>query len=119
MKTVFITRHLEPNAPLRQIVEKAGYRVTGESLVQLAGIRFAGVPACDWIFFSGKSAIRYFFSADPDLPPQVRFAVMGRGSQLALRRAGFEADFAGSGNDARRIGRAFARQVTPPPTGPG
>lgn len=111
MKTVFITRNLGADSPFRRSLEKAGCRVVGESLVQLAGIRYPGVPSCDWIFFSGKSAIRYFLSDDPKLPENVKIAVMGRGSQLALKKYGLAADFVGSGNDAARIGRTFAGSV--------
>lgn len=111
MKTIFISRYLHKDAPFKRELEKAGCRVVGESLVHIAGIRYASVPHCDWIFFSGKSAIRYFFSDCPTLPAGVKFAVMGRGSQLALRRKGLAADFVGAGNDAVRIGRAFSRLI--------
>lgn len=112
MKTVFISRYLDPASPLKKGLEKAGCKVIGESLLHIAGIRYPGVPACDWIFFSGKNAIRYLLSDTPVLPSDVKFAVKGRGSQLALRKFGFEADFVGKGNDASKIGRSFSQLIT-------
>lgn len=65
----------------------------------------------DWVFFSSKNAIEYFFKLDPQLPKKVKFGVLGRASEDALRLHSRKADFNGEeeGIDTNDIAREFAK----------
>jgi hydroxymethylbilane synthase len=107
---IFISRSLEESSPLK-ILRTLGYQVTDESLIKTTQIRFSHTPKSDWIFFSSKNAIRYFFSQNPTPQPKVRYAVFGKGSAEMLARYGKKADFIGNGNDATAIARQFISLV--------
>jgi len=64
----------------------------------------------EWIFFSSKNAIEYFFQLNPVLPKKVKFGVLGRASEDMLRRFGKMADFNGEseGIDTSDIAKQFA-----------
>jgi uroporphyrinogen-III synthase len=63
----------------------------------------------DWIFFSSKNAVDYFFQLGPQLPKGVKFGVMGAGSEEMLRLKGYFADFTGSGGDTADVAEEFAK----------
>jgi uroporphyrinogen-III synthase len=64
----------------------------------------------DWVFFSSKNAIEYFFRLEPQLPKKVKFGVLGRGSEDALRMHGKIAHFNGEehGIDTKDIAKEFS-----------
>ena len=63
----------------------------------------------DWIFFSSKNAVEYFFQLEPLLPKKAKFAVMGSGSEDTLRRLGHLAEFTGEGIDPAHVAAEFAK----------
>lgn len=111
MKTVFISRFLAKDSRFKPYLQKLGWKVTDMSLVRVSGILFPDAPKCDWIFFSGKTAIRYFFEQQPFVHSATRFAVPGKGSEQTLRQYGRTASFVGHGNDLTLIARRFAKKV--------
>jgi len=66
----------------------------------------------DWIFFSSKNAVEYFFNLQPLLPEKVKFGVMGSGSEEMLRRKGYYVDYTGVGIDTADVADDFARLAT-------
>ena len=61
------------------------------------------------MFFSSKNAVEYFFQLQPQLPKDVKFGVMGAGSEEMLRRQGHFADFTGLGIDPADVAQEFAK----------
>ena len=59
--TAFITRDLSPGSDFETLLAEHGWQVEGRSLVELSPLPFREVPAADWIFFSSKNAVRFFF----------------------------------------------------------
>ena len=109
-KLIFISRQIAPASPLRQLTG-LGHSVHDESLINISQIRFTHTPKTDWIFFSSKNAIRYFFSQDPQITPTVKFAVMGESSARFLKTYQKEADFIGKGVDVSGIAKDFAGKI--------
>jgi len=64
----------------------------------------------DWIFFSSKNAIEYFFKLEPQLSKKTKFGVIGRGSEDTLRQLGKLPHFNGEdeGVDTADIAEEFA-----------
>lgn len=110
-RNIFISRYLDENSVLRQNLQSDGWKVVDESLLKISAIRFTHTPKSDWIFFSSKNAIKFFFSQDPSIHPGARFAVFGKGSETLLSKYGRKADFVGTGNDPVAIARRFTELV--------
>ncbi len=114
-KNVFITRELSESSYLRNALEKHDIKIEGRSLIRT----FPSINKLDpfilrnidWVFFSSKNAIEYFFRLEPQLPKKVKYGVLGRGSEDALRYYGKQPDFNGEdeGIDTKDIATEFAR----------
>jgi hydroxymethylbilane synthase len=63
----------------------------------------------DWIFFSSKNAVEYFFQLGPSLSKKVKYGVMGSGSEDMLRRKGHFVDYTGAGVDTADVAADFAK----------
>lgn len=114
-KNIFITRELSESSYLKHAMAKHGVEVDGRSLIRtfpsinkLDSFIFRNI---DWVFFSSKNAIEYFFKLEPQLPKKVKFGVLGRASEDALRLHGKKADFNGEeeGIDTSDIAKEFAK----------
>ncbi|SKB87414.1 hydroxymethylbilane synthase [Daejeonella lutea] len=114
-KNVFITRELPESSYLRTALDKHGIELEGRSLIKtfpsINKLDSYILRNIDWVFFSSRNAIEYFFRLDPQLPKKAKFGVLGRGSEDALRYLGKTADFNGEeeGIDTKDIAREFAK----------
>lgn len=111
--TVFISRDLSAQSYFRKAVEKNGTAIEARSLIRTVPIITKLDPYIlknvDWIFFTSKNGVEYFFNLQPQLPKKVKFGVMGSGSENALRSLGFRADYTGEGVDSADVGAEFAK----------
>lgn len=114
-KHVFISRELSESSYLRKALTKHQIEIEDRSLIRTFPTINKLDPFIlrnlDWIFFSSKNAIDYFFKLEPQLSKKVKFGVVGRGSEIALRSHGYKADFSGEdeGIDTSDIGKEFAK----------
>jgi hydroxymethylbilane synthase len=114
-KTVFITRFLPENNYFRHALKKHAIEVDARSLIKTYPIIHKFDPfilkQTDWIFFSSKNAIEYFFQLKPELTEKTKLAVFGRSSEDTLRRMGRVPDFTGErlGIDITGIAKEFAK----------
>ncbi|MBS1525963.1 MAG: hydroxymethylbilane synthase [Bacteroidetes bacterium] len=112
-QSVFITRELSNQSYFRKALEKHGIRIDARSLIRTVPVITKLAPHvladADWIFFSSKNAIEYFFELNPQLPPNVKFGVIGAGSEEALRLKGHFTSYTGGGIDTSEVAAAFAQ----------
>ena len=112
-QSVFITRELSNHSYFRKALEKHGIHIEARSLIRTVPVITKLAPHiladADWIFFSSKNAIEYFFQLKPQLPQNVKFGVIGAGSEEALRLKGYFASYAGGGMDTAEVAAAFAK----------
>ena len=114
---IFITRELSDSSYLRNALAKHQIEIEGRSLIRTFPYINKLDPFIlrniDWVFFSSKNAIEYFFKLDPQLSKKVKFGVLGRASEDALRLQGKKADFNGEeeGIDTLDIAKEFAKQA--------
>ena len=112
---VFISRELSESSYLRKALSKHQIEIEDRSLIRtfpsIHNLDSFILRNIDWVFFSSKNAIEYFFKLDPQLPKKVKFGVLGRGSEDALRLHGKVADFNGEeeGIDTKDIALEFAK----------
>lgn len=104
---VFITRPHRKESYLRTVLEDNRFIVEERALIEITPVPFYSVPVCDWIFFSSKHAVKYFFEQNPVLTTQ-KFGCVGKSTADALRRYGKRAEFIGSSTDTKMTGKKFA-----------
>lgn len=112
---VFISREVGEHNYFRKALAKHDIEIEARSLIRTFPIvtvldqyHFRRV---DWIFFSSRNAVDYFFNLKPVLPKHVKFGVAGRGSEDSLRKAGYLADYVGEGGDIEEVAELFAKEV--------
>jgi len=106
-KSIFISRKLGNNSPFDILLKEESVKLIDEPLIKTIRVPFSHTPQTDWIFFSSKNAISYFFSQSPVLPEGVKFGVIGKASADFLFTFGKRADFTGAGVDLTAIARSF------------
>jgi hydroxymethylbilane synthase len=112
---VFISRELSESSYLRKALSKHQIEIEDRSLIRtfpsIHNLDPFILKNIDWVFFSSKNAIEYFFKLEPQLSKKVKFGVLGRGSEDALRLHGKVADFNGEeeGIDTKDIALEFAK----------
>lgn len=114
---VFITRGISEVSYFRRALEKHRIEIDGRSLIRtfptINKLDPYILKHLDWIFFSSKNAIEYFFRLDPLIPKKTKFGVLGRASEEVLRQFGRRPDFNGEeeGIDTADIATEFAELV--------
>jgi hydroxymethylbilane synthase len=109
--SVLITRDLQDDSFFKKTLEGNGYNVQGISFIETKKVEIEKVPATDWIFFASSNAVEHFFSQHPELKPKVKFGVIGKSTELALKKFERNAAFVGSVNDTKVVGKKFAKTV--------
>ncbi|WP_428328374.1 hydroxymethylbilane synthase [Mucilaginibacter sp.] len=112
-KKVFISRELSDHSYFHKALTKHHIEVEARSLIRtvpvITKLDNYILRNVDWIFFSSKNAVEYFFQLDPLLPKKVKFGVMGSGSEDMLRRKGHFVDYTGAGVDPADVAAEFAK----------
>lgn len=114
---VFITRGISEMSYFRRALEKHNIEIDGRSLIRtfptINKLDPYILKHIDWIFFSSKNAIEYFFKLEPLISKKTKFGVLGRASEEALRKFGRVPDFNGEeeGIDTADIATEFAELV--------
>ncbi|MDB4924747.1 hydroxymethylbilane synthase [Mucilaginibacter sp.] len=111
--SVFISREISEQSYFRKALEKHNIQIEGRSLIRtvpvITKLDSYILKNIDWIFFSSKNAVEYFFQLGPHLPKNVKFGVMGGGSEEMLRKKGHFAAFTGLGIDPEDVAAEFAK----------
>jgi hydroxymethylbilane synthase len=111
--SVFISREISEQSYFRKALQKHNINIEARSLIRtvpvITKLDSFILKHVDWVFFSSKNAVDYFFKLEPLLPKGVKFGVMGSGSEEMLRRLGHFTDFVGVGIDSADISQEFAK----------
>ncbi len=108
--SVFITRDVRDDDFFSRALKASGYKVSGKAFIEFKPIAFGRPHTADWIFFSSKHAVKYFFEHKPDVMKS-KIGVMGKATAAAVRQYGHRADFIGYSTDTRLTGKQFASLV--------
>ncbi len=107
---VFITKTFREEDYLPFALKNLGYEIEGKSLIEFKQIKIKELPKTDWVFFSSKHAVRYFFNQNPKLE-NVKFGCIGTGTSAELRAFGKRADFIGQSTDTKLVGKQFSSKI--------
>lgn len=115
MPNVFISRSLPENSQFREKLASFGsFIIQDESLIDLTPIPFSTIEPCDWIFFSSKNAVSFFFHQTKSLPikipTSVKWGAIGLATAKELLNYQITADFSGNGNP-EVVGTGFSTLV--------
>ena len=103
---VFISRHPEQVALLRELLEQRGIVLSSHSLIHRENIRFdLPVPQTDWLFFSSPYAVEAFYSQGGR--SDAKIAAVGPGTAQSLAPFG-EIHFKGIGTNTEQTGKTFS-----------
>ena len=116
MTRVFISRQLSENSQFREKLASFGsILIQDEPLIDLIPIPFSAIEPCDWIFFSSKNAVTFFFkqikSLSIKIPSHVKWGAIGLATAKELLIYQITADFSGNGNP-EVVGISFSTLVT-------
>ncbi|MDP5090073.1 MAG: uroporphyrinogen-III synthase [Saprospiraceae bacterium] len=116
MRRIFISRHLPENSSFREKLASFGsFIIQDEPLIDLLPIPFSIIEPCDWIFFSSKNAVSFFFkqikSLSIKIPTSVKWGAIGLATAKELLTYQITADFSGNGNP-EVVGISFSTLVT-------
>jgi uroporphyrinogen-III synthase len=116
MPNVFISRSLPENSQFREkLVPFGSIIIQDEPLIDLTPIPFSAIEPCDWIFFSSKNAVSFFFKQIKSLaikiPTTVKWGAIGLATAKELLNYQITADFSGNGNP-EVVGISFSTLVT-------
>lgn len=110
---VFISREIGEHSYFRRALEYNNIEIEARSLIRTFPIVNILDPFylknLDWIFFSSRNGVEYFFKLKPTLSKKVKFGVVGHGSEDALRKYGHLADFVGQSGDITDVAQEFAQ----------
>ncbi len=109
-KKVFVTKTFKEGDYLERALKGLGFDIEGKSLIEFRQIKFKEFPKADWIFFSSKHSVRYFFSQKPEVKG-MKFGCVGASTSAELRAHGHRADFIGQNADTKLVGKQFAAKV--------
>lgn len=115
LSKVFISREIGEHSYFRKALERQNISIDGRSLIRTFPIVNVlddfFLKHTDWIFFSSRNGVDYFFALNPHLPKKVKFGVAGRGSEDSLRKFGHVPSFVGEGGDILQVARDFAEMA--------
>lgn len=109
-KKVFVTKTFKEDDYLLSALKRLNFEVEGKSLIEFKQIRIKELPKTDWVFFSSKHAVRYFFNQNPKLE-NVKFGCIGTSTSAELRAFGKRADFIGQSTDIKLVGKQFSSKI--------
>ncbi len=98
--SVFITSELEEDDYLVRTLHAHQYPLTYHSLLDFKPVDFKFDNDADWLFFSSKNAIRFFFEKVNFQQCLPALAAVGESTAQALRELGLKVDFTGNGTGA-------------------
>ncbi len=109
-KKVFVSKNFRPYDYLPNALQRLNFNVIGKSLIEFKAIPFDELPVVDWVFFSSKHAVKFFFQQQPKLN-KVKFGCISKQTAIELRNFNHRADFIGQSTDTKLIGKQFSSLV--------
>lgn len=105
---VFISRTEKQAGYFYSTLKQQGLKVKGTSLTRYEKVIFKGFPLCEWIFFSSKNCVKFFFDQHPEITKGTKIGCIGGATAEALKKRGIIPDFTGQSNDTAEIGKEFS-----------
>lgn len=110
---VYITRNIKETDFFKTTLEKVGFAVFGESLIEFSAVNFNLNPDVDWLFFYSKNGGRFFFNQlnnnQLEIIKNKKIGTIGSGTaQFLAENYNRKSNFIGTG-EPMQTSRAFAQ----------
>ena len=107
--SVFISSDLNENDYLIRVLKAHNYKVNYESFIDFNPIDFEFPNDADWLFFSSKNGVKFFFNSPIHqfTNSPIKFAAINQGTAQAIYELGLRVDFIGQGSDLQKIAQDF------------
>lgn len=109
-KSIFISREANESPYLNRWLTNLGFNVESKSLIDLKKLTIKELPKSDWLFFSSKHAVEFFFMQKPNIG-NTKIGCIGKSTSQAIRQLGLRADFIGQSTDTKLVGKQFSARV--------
>ncbi len=109
-KSLFISRDAHESNNLNRWLTNLGFKIESKSLIDLKKLTIKELPKSDWLFFSSKHAVEFFFMQKPDIGT-TKIGCIGKSTSQAIRELGLRADFIGQSTDTKLVGKQFSARV--------
>ncbi len=97
-KSVFISTEAEKNALFHKLLINKGFQVECKSLIEISPVPVGSHPKADWIFFTSKNGVKYYFDQlKPDTG--IKIAAIGEETAREINKKGFQVAFIGEGDN--------------------
>jgi hydroxymethylbilane synthase len=106
-KTVYISREKEEAINFSNQLAGTGVKIITEAPIAFEAIDVDFIPFTDWIFFSSKTAVHYFFSQEIPYSAISKFAAIGSSTANALKALGLTPSFVGNDKDTKTTAQEF------------
>lgn len=111
-KNIFISRSLNEKSYFKRILENQGHKIFAKSLLKFEALSFkANLENYDWLFFSSKKAVEFFFKQENKLPKNLKIAAIGTSTANSIKKMGYLVDFVGQKNDIKKVAISFCEQA--------
>ncbi|MFL2581566.1 MAG: uroporphyrinogen-III synthase [Flavobacteriales bacterium] len=109
-KRVFVSKSLDKNSFFKSKCIPKEYTIVAESLILFEINHVKNVPKTNWIFFTSKNSVRFFFKQKLHLNNR-KIACVGRGTHRELMKHVSKIDFIGDSVNINDVGKAFVKEV--------
>jgi len=108
---IFISRELGNDSYFKQYHLALGNTITGQSLIDFKPVNFNWDNNADWLFFSSKKGVEYFFNGIEKLNSNIKIAAIGEGTANAIKALGYTLNFKGNGANLPQTAKNFLEQA--------
>ncbi len=110
--SVFISRDFKKNDFFKNCLDANGYQVFAQSLIEIKQIPIKKNVKADWIFFTSKNAVKYFFEQSQHLEVStMKIGAVGKATAEEIRKYNRRADFIGDSDNTIFTGKKFSAAV--------
>ncbi len=110
LKRIFISKNLDKNSLFKSNFILKEYNIIGESLIRFQINYVKNAPKTDWIFFTSKNSVRFFFKQDINLNNR-KVGCVGKATHRELTKYVSRIDFIGDSVNINDIGKSFVKKV--------
>lgn len=107
-KTVYISRNKSEAQLFINQLEPFGYEIISEATIEFEALNVDSVPFTDWIFFSSKTGVEFFFSLEIPYSGVSKFAAIGSATSKALIEKNIVPHFIGDDSNIKKIAHDFS-----------
>lgn len=110
-RSIYISREPENAQLFIQQTQSFGFKVNAQAGLITQEVEVNHMPFTDWVFFSSRNCVKYFFEQGLMIPEVASVAAIGSGTAEELKNQGIAISFQGNDGEVGETALAFLNQV--------